>query len=63
MLEVQHVDKEDVQHVVLLSEVDSAQVWNPMLVLTCVFFAASSMLFGFDDKVISPVAAMGTFVS
>lgn len=61
--EASHVDKEDTQNVVLSSEVDSSRVWNPLLILSCVFFAASSMLFGFDDKVISPVAAMETFVS
>lgn len=62
-VESAHVDKDSAQNVVLSSEVDSARVWNPMLILSCVFFAASSMLFGFDDKVISPVAAMETFVS
>ncbi|KIA75817.1 hypothetical protein HK57_00431 [Aspergillus ustus] len=45
-----------------LSDVASDQVWNPLLILSCFFFAASSMLFGFDDKVISPVAAMDSFV-
>ena len=48
---------------VLSSDVDSSKVWNPLLIASCVSFGAASMLFGYDDKVISPVAAMERFVS
>lgn len=36
---------------------------NSMLVLSCLAFGASSFLFGYDDRVISPVAATPAFVS
>ncbi|KAF9892172.1 hypothetical protein FE257_002578 [Aspergillus nanangensis] len=35
---------------------------NFFLVLACTIFAAASLLFGFDDKIISPVAALEPFV-
>jgi hypothetical protein len=58
---VDHVDSQGAA-VVLSSEVNSTRVWNPLLIISCVSFGAASMLFGYDDKVISPVAAMETFV-
>lgn len=36
---------------------------NLMLVCSCLAFGASSFLFGYDDRVISPVAATPAFVS
>ena len=36
---------------------------NALLVFSCVTVGASSMLFGYDDKVISPIAALEPFVS
>ncbi|EKG14408.1 hypothetical protein MPH_08397 [Macrophomina phaseolina MS6] len=36
---------------------------NPFLIFTCTVFAAASFLFGFDDKVISPIIALEPFVS
>lgn len=36
---------------------------NALLVLVCVVFGASSFMFGYDDKLISPVAALTPFVS
>lgn len=36
---------------------------NSVLVLSCLAFGASSFLFGYDDRVISPVAATPAFVS
>lgn len=36
---------------------------NLMLVWSCLAFGASSFLFGYDDRVISPVAATPAFVS
>ncbi len=36
---------------------------NFLLVLSCLAFGAGSFLFGYDDKVISPVAATPFFVS
>ncbi|OJJ38523.1 hypothetical protein ASPWEDRAFT_36172 [Aspergillus wentii DTO 134E9] len=35
---------------------------NAFLVLACTVFGAASFLFGFDDKIISPVAALKPFV-
>ncbi|KAL1614623.1 hypothetical protein SLS54_009593 [Diplodia seriata] len=35
---------------------------NALLVATCTVFAAASFLFGFDDKVISPIVALEPFV-
>lgn len=59
--DVQHVDEYG-RNVVLSSETTSEKVWNPLLILSCVAFGCTSILFGFDDKVISPVAAMDQFV-
>ncbi|KAL6248662.1 hypothetical protein RBB50_004917 [Rhinocladiella similis] len=59
--EIQHVDEYG-RNVVLSSETTSEKVWNPLLILSCVAFGCTSILFGFDDKVISPVAAMEQFV-
>ena len=36
---------------------------NTFLLLTCTAFGAASLVFGFDDKIISPVAALTAFVS
>ncbi|EOD51388.1 putative sugar transporter protein [Neofusicoccum parvum] len=36
---------------------------NTFLIMTCTVFAAASFLFGFDDKVISPIVALEPFVS
>lgn len=36
---------------------------NPFLIFACVTFAAASFLFGYDDKVISPIIALEPFVS
>ncbi len=36
---------------------------NFLLLLSCLAFGAGSFLFGYDDKVISPVAATPYFVS
>ncbi|RAK96453.1 general substrate transporter [Aspergillus ibericus CBS 121593] len=38
------------------------QTINAFLLLTCTVFGAASLVFGFDDKVISPVAALAAFV-
>lgn len=59
--DVQHIDERG-RNVVLASETDSEKVWNPLLILSCVAFGCTSVLFGYDDKVISPVAAMEQFV-
>lgn len=36
---------------------------NPLLIFACATFAAASFLFGYDDKVISPIIALEPFVS
>jgi hypothetical protein len=59
---VQHIDEKG-HNVVLSSDTRSDKVWNPLLILSCVAFGCTSILFGYDDKVISPVAAMVPFVS
>jgi hypothetical protein len=51
--EVEHVD-------------DSTQekgAVNARLVFACIVFGAASFMFGYDDKLISPVAALTGFVS
>ena len=37
--------------------------YSALLLFSCAVFAASQMLFGYDDKMISPVAALVPFVS
>lgn len=56
--EIQHVDISDAP---VKSETGTAV--NAQLILACVVFGAASFLFGFDDKIISPVAALPAFVS
>lgn len=41
----------------------SGNAVNPFLIFACVTFAAASFLFGYDDKVISPIIALEPFVS
>ena len=36
---------------------------NPLLVVACAVFGAASFMFGYDDKVISPIIALPAFVS
>lgn len=36
---------------------------NARLIFACVVFCAASFVFGYDDKLISPVAALPAFVS
>lgn len=36
---------------------------NTLLILACIVFGAASFIFGYDDKIISPVIALPTFVS
>jgi len=36
---------------------------NALLIFACITVGGSSMLFGYDDKVISPIAALEPFVS
>jgi hypothetical protein len=61
VIDVQHVDEQG-RNVVLASSTDSEKVFNRLLILSCVAFGCTSILFGYDDKVISPVAAMVPFV-
>lgn len=35
---------------------------NALLILACIAFGSASFLFGYDDKVISPIAALSAFV-
>lgn len=36
---------------------------NLLLIVACVVFGAASFMFGYDDKVISPIIALPAFVS
>lgn len=36
---------------------------NALLVFSCIVFGAASFIFGYDDKLISPLAALTPFVS
>jgi len=53
--EIQHVDFSD-------SHPSSRKAINAQLIFACTVFGAASFLFGFDDKIISPVAALPAFV-
>jgi len=58
----QHEDSSTI--VTLPSEQQSKrEAINALLIFACITVGASSMLFGFDDKVISPIAALEPFVS
>ncbi|GKZ49623.1 hypothetical protein AbraIFM66951_002194, partial [Aspergillus brasiliensis] len=53
-----------VQHVDFASESrtpSKERTVNFFLLLTCAAFGSASLVFGFDDKIISPVAALGPF--
>lgn len=56
--EIQHVDFSDAP-----GQSHTGNAINTQLILACVVFGAASFLFGFDDKIISPVAALPAFVS
>lgn len=51
--EVEHVDH----------SIQEKGVVNARLVFACIVFGAASFMFGYDDKLISPVAALTGFVS
>ncbi|KAJ5598300.1 hypothetical protein N7537_008384 [Penicillium hordei] len=53
--ETQHVDYSD-------RESHRKSAINVQLIFACTVFGAASFLFGFDDKIISPVAALPDFV-
>lgn len=36
---------------------------NALLIFSCIVFGAASFIFGYDDKLISPLAALTPFVS
>lgn len=52
--EVEHIDH---------SERHEKGAINPLLVVACAVFGAASFMFGYDDKVISPIIALPAFVS
>lgn len=55
---------ESVKVVPVLSEAEThGKVVNPLLIFTCIAFGASTLLFGFDNNVISPIVALQPFVS
>ena len=60
-------DTSDVQHLDLTTteshRPSKERTVNVFLLVACVIFGAASFLFGFDDKIISPVAALHPFVS
>lgn len=53
----------ETQHIDLLHDSQVGNAINAWLIFTCTVFGAASFLFGFDDKIISPVAALTPFVS
>lgn len=53
--ETQHVDYSD-------RDSRRKSAINVQLIFACTVFGAASFLFGFDDKIISPVAALPGFV-
>lgn len=51
--EVEHIDRPQ----------EDKRAVNRLLILACTVFAAASFIFGYDDKLISPVIALPAFVS
>lgn len=51
--EVEHIDRPQ----------EEQRAVNALLILACTVFAAASFIFGYDDKLISPVIALPAFVS
>jgi len=49
-----HVDSRCAEH---------SPVINNLLIYACLVFGAASFIFGFDDKIISPVMGLAPFVS
>lgn len=63
---VKEHDSAEIQHVNFSEapgQSHTGNAINAQLILACVVFGAASFLFGFDDKIISPVAALPAFVS
>lgn len=52
--EVEHIDR---------AESHEKGAINPLLIVACAVFGAASFMFGYDDKVISPIIASPAFVS
>lgn len=52
----------EVEHIDHLQRREKGAV-NALLILACAVFAAASFIFGYDDKIISPVVALPEFVS
>lgn len=50
--EVEHIDHTHLE----------GRAINALLILACTVFAAASFIFGYDDKLISPVIALPPFV-
>lgn len=59
-IQTQHVDAVDPQ---LEPATTGKGAVNSLLILACIAFGSASFLFGYDDKVISPIAALSAFVS
>lgn len=53
----------ETQHIDQLHGRQTGNAINAWLIFTCTVFGAASFLFGFDDKIISPIAALTPFVS
>ncbi|CAI7612169.1 unnamed protein product [Penicillium discolor] len=53
----------EAQHIDQLHDRQTRNAINAWLIFTCTVFGAASFLFGFDDKIISPIAALTPFVA
>ncbi|KAL2788061.1 general substrate transporter [Aspergillus keveii] len=58
--QIEHVD--GVLDVSLETTASSEGAINTLLILACIAFGSASFVFGFDDKIISPLAALPEFV-
>ncbi|KAE8422561.1 hypothetical protein BDV36DRAFT_291390 [Aspergillus pseudocaelatus] len=54
---IDDVDAVEAQHIDVLRDGQTRNAINTCLIFTCTVVSAASFLFGFDDKIISPVAA------
>lgn len=62
---ISHIEQvnEHGQPVIFQSETSHTRSFNTYLIYSCIVSGAASVLFGYDDKIISPVAAIESFVS
>ncbi|KAK9384296.1 hypothetical protein V1515DRAFT_618163 [Lipomyces mesembrius] len=59
---IEHVDNRVDSAILATTELPLRQVINPFLLFSLMVFSASTLLFGFDNNVVGPIAALEPFV-